>query len=517
MSHQKTLETLINEKTIASVLKNGSHAKKEIIALQVILNDLGFGLELNWGKYGADGKYGRSTTAAVALFNKKNHLEGDGRVVTEKIAQAILARYEILDDLTYLYTLVQRKVVANRICVGSKDSVGVKSLQTLLNDLGFGTQLNWKKYGADGQYGKGTITALKDFAQQQGMTSDGRQLSQDLANCIIENFRAFLGNDWTPQKPSSSETTTTQDNLTLREVTENNRARLYISDGTIEGRFTRFKKGLYLYGNQRPLDFIQNSKAVLAGLGLTDSAINVMAAVSENEGNLDAVNTWDNSFMTFGMFQWTVGAGSNKGELPALLKKIKSLSPKLFETYYGRFGLDIIETNDCYGFFTLNGKKIADNSSKEQLRSNQWAFYFWKSGQDPDVQSIQIEHASSRFQTFYRSASYRIDNYYIADLITSEYGMGLVLDNHVNRPGYVAPCLKSAMDRSGLGDPETWGTDEELKLIDTYLKVRNSYGKYPMTDAAKRAAVTRKFLENGIISAERGSFRQSIPTAGPPA
>lgn len=512
MSHQNVLETLINEKRVESVLKRGSHAKSEIISLQVLLNELGFTSELNWKKYGADGQYGRSTIAAVALFAEKNHLEGDGRVVTEKIAQAILARYDLLDELNYLHTLVERKDVAKRICFGSKDSVGVKSLQTLLNALGFGAQLNWEKYGADGQYGKGTLTALKAFAGQQGITTDGRQLSEDLANCIIDNFRAFLGNDWAPQKPSSLETTTTAGNLTFREVTEKNRPRLYIFDGILEGRFTRFKKGLYLYGNQRPLDFIQNNKADLMGLGLTDSAINVMAAVSENEGNLDAVNTWDNSFITFGMFQWTVGAGNNSGELPALLKKVKALAPNTFEQYYGRFGLDIVDANELYGYFSLNGKTLTDTIGKENLRSNQWAFYFWKSGRDPIVQSIQIEHASSRLKTFYRSSRYKVDDYFIADLITSEYGMGLVLDNHVNRPGYVAPCLKAAMEHSGLGNPAAWGTDEELRLIDTYLKVRSSYGKYPMTDAVKRAAVTRKFLENGIISAERGSFKQPLQT-----
>jgi hypothetical protein len=274
------------------------------------------------------------------------------------------------------------------------------------------------------------------------------------------------------------------------------------------------KNGVYLYGNQRPLDFIQNNKSALAELGLTDSTINIMAAVSENEGNLDAVNTWDNSFMIFGMFQWTLGARNNKGELPALLKKIKTLNPDVFEQYYGQFGLDIVATDDIYGYFALNGKKIADNGAKEALRSNQWAFYFWKSGQDPVVQSIQIQHASSRLESFYRSKQYKIDDYFIADLITSEYGLGLVLDNHVNRPGYVSPCLKTAMDQTGLSDPKAWGTKEERLLIDTYLNVRNSYGKNPMTDAAKRAAVTQKYLNNGIISAERGSFQPSLAGGG---
>ncbi|VEN73439.1 hypothetical protein EPICR_170056 [Candidatus Desulfarcum epimagneticum] len=62
------------------------------------------------------------------------------------------------------------------------------------------------------------------------------------------------------------------------------------------------------------------------------------------------------------------------------------------------------------------------------------------------------------------------------------------------------------MDQTGLPDPEKWTTDEERKLTGAYLKIRETYGKYPMTDAGKRAEVTRKHLTEGIISDERGSF-----------
>ena len=40
---------------------------------------------------------------------------------------------------------------------------------------------------------------------------------------------------------------------------------------------------------------------------------------------------------------------------------------------------------------------------------------------------------------------------------------------------------------------------------------RLTYGKYPLPDADKRAAVTKKYLDNGtIISAGRGSFRYDL-------
>ncbi|MEJ2170653.1 MAG: hypothetical protein P8X90_34605 [Desulfobacterales bacterium] len=90
---------------------------------------------------------------------------------------------------------------------------------------------------------------------------------------------------------------------------------------------------------------------------MTDSAINIMAAVSENEGNLYAVNTWDNAIMTFGMFQWTAGVESSPGELPALLRKIKDADEAVFQEYFGRHGLDVIEADETSGFFSLNGQR----------------------------------------------------------------------------------------------------------------------------------------------------------------
>ncbi len=258
------------------------------------------------------------------------------------------------------------------------------------------------------------------------------------------------------------------------------------------------------------MKFINANKSSLKSIGLTNSAMNVMIAVSENEGNLDAINTWDNSFMTFGMFQWTVGAGNSKGELPALLKKIKTANTDLFFEYYGQYGLDVINVNDVYGNFTLNGKKLSTSADKEQLRSYEWVFYFWKSGQDSLVKSIQIQHALSRLNSFYRTDKVKVNGHFISDLVTSEYGVGLLLDNHVNRPAYVKPCIEKAMNQTNLNKPQNWGTAEERKLINAYLKIRETYGKYPMTHADKRADVTKKYLDKGIISDKRGSFKYNV-------
>ncbi len=507
MSHQQTIQKLIEDKTVASVLRRRSKAKEAVQALQTMLYELGFEDELNWQRYGADGDYGGGTARAVRSFIERNGLPGDGETVTQSVAEKLIARYDVLDDLRHLNNAVAGGKVEQLFYRNSSHSTAVVALQTLLNELGFGEALNWAKYGADGKYGGGTTRAVKASAGQEGIQSDGNKLTPELAGRIIDHLKGRYGEHWAKDAPPKERRS---GDLTIRESVEGGRARVYVASAARQVRFTKLKKGVYIFGNQKPLDFINASRSSLTGLGLTDSAINVLVAVSENEGNLDAVNTWDNSFMTFGMFQWTAGAGGDPGELPALIKKIKDADEAVFRNYYSQYGLDIVNTGEVTGYFTINGKKIADPADKELLRTHECAYYFWLSGQDPVVQSIEIEHALSRLATFYRSNAYRVKGYHIADLVTSEYGVGLILDNHVNRPGYIKPCLEKAMDETGLTDPSNWGTDEEHKLIDAYLKIRETHGRHPMTDAGKRAEVTRRYLDSGTISDERGSFTNDL-------
>ena len=86
------------------------------------------------------------------------------------IAKKLLARYEILDDLKHLYNAVNGSKIEKLFYRNSPHSVAVGALQTLLNEVGFGNELNWKKYGADGDYGSGTTKAVKAFAKKAGIS-----------------------------------------------------------------------------------------------------------------------------------------------------------------------------------------------------------------------------------------------------------------------------------------------------------------------------------------------------------
>lgn len=271
------------------------------------------------------------------------------------------------------------------------------------------------------------------------------------------------------------------------------------------------RKGLYRIGLQEPETFILNHREKLLEVNLTDSEMNVIFATSENGGNLDAVNTWDNQFISFGMFQWTAGGPGKPGELSALLQVIKESYPDDFQHYWGQFGLDVVDADNKTGWFSYRGKKLSAAADKNLLREHIWAHRFARAGADIEVQAAQILHAINRINQFYFVKSSKLGGYALADLITSEYGVALLLDNHVNRPGYVRGCVSAALDRSNLTAEEMTrgGDDEEQLVIKNYLDIRQTFGKYPMTDARQRAAVTRGYVVDGIISDGRGSYVSS--------
>ena len=514
IAERQALQDLVDADAASATLFRGCRARHAVSALQTLLHWLGFDRQLKWERYGADGDYGGSTQAAVAEFARRNGSRAQGGRVTTPLAEAILARYDSLEELKQLADDERHNRIEAHYRRGGADRIRIASLQTLLHDLGFARELNWSRYGADGDYGRSTAAAVAAFARSEGLEPPGNHLSMSLARLVLQRLGARYGDDW---RAPAHKAMPAAASLRIESVSgSNGRQYLKVSNGARSKQFGKFRRGLYTVGNCKPAAFVAQQAAELRNLGITQSEINVMLAVAENEGNLDAINTWDDAFLSFGLFQWTAGQGGARGELPALLARIKRDDRDLFERYCGQHGLDVSDVDDelVYGYFSLRGTRIKSPEAKQQLREAPWAFHFWLAGQDPAVQAMEVKHALARLDRFYASQDYTVaGRYLVSELVTSEYGVGLLLDNHVNRPAYVGACLGAALERSGLGEPAAWGSEEERRLIDAYLQIRETYGRYPMTDAAKRARVTRKYLDNGTISDLRGSFRRS-PAGG---
>jgi hypothetical protein len=114
----------------------------------------------------------------------------------------------------------------------------------------------------------------------------------------------------------------------------------------------------------------------------------------------------------------------------------------------------------------------------------------------------------SRIDLFYRNPKKKIADHLIADYVTSEYGVALILDQHVNRPGHVprtiAKAVAQLVEELGADRPQEWTDEEEQKLLEIYVRLRAATS---MTDSDKRADNVRKAVAAGLASDRRRSYQ----------
>jgi hypothetical protein len=254
----------------------------------------------------------------------------------------------------------------------------------------------------------------------------------------------------------------------------------------------RYEAGLFRPGIYRPKDLIDRAPASLDRLKLTASERKIIAAVASNEGSLDAVNTWDQCYLSFGIFQWTLGIADAPGELAALLFKLKQRYPEEFTHYFGQFGLDIDSANANSGWLSLFQQRLTTAAEKNQLRQPTWAYRF----------------AIARLDQFYFAKQAALDGFPLSKLITSEYGVALLLDHHVNRPSYVAKAVAESLWQTQLTPEQLTRAkpEAEINLINQYVRLRPTIGDKPMTHAVQRGDRIRALVTSGYLSADRGSF-----------
>ena len=124
------------------------------------------------------------------------------------------------------------------------------------------------------------------------------------------------------------------------------------------------------------------------------------------------------------------------------------------------------------------------------------------------MRQVEVDHAASRIDLFYRDSNHKIRNLFIADFVSSEFGVALILDEHVNRPGHIPGTLAGAVDQfitsTGKSDPATWTDQDEASLLNIYIQRRNNTS---MNDSNNRANRIRQAVNNGLASDKRGSFQ----------
>ncbi len=423
-----------------------------------------------------------------------------------------------------LFDMVPFRAAVNAILTGLVapppliPAIDIKARPTLRRgDEGDAVRLLQQKLGleCDGRFGPGTEAAARQFQRDHQLVPDGivgpkswamfdeaptaaPPASAPLAQIApIETISPV-----TPVSPMPLEKGTLPplEDATHRVTVQGGKA--LTPDGKVFAKV--FREGFYINGETSLAKWLSGTTAPTTGL--RDSVVRVVRAMCVNEGGLEAVNSYDGCFMSAGIFQWTAGFGDEEGELSLLLSRFKAASPDAYQECFGRYQLEAsVKPGKLTGHLVLNGRTLETAQDKRLLRNEEWAYRFWRAGHHEDFRVAQLALAASRIERFiHLEAAERT----VSDWLTSQYGIALLLDQHVNRPGHVPKTLKEALEEvfrnpAVSRDPTAWTEADELRLIDTYIAFRE---RTSMTDSTKRARLIGECVRVGQLSDDRGSF-----------
>jgi hypothetical protein len=198
--------------------------------------------------------------------------------------------------------------------------------------------------------------------------------------------------------------------------------------------------------------------------------VRLAAAISGNEGAMDAAVLCDAALASSGFQQWSAHAAN---ELPALLARLKDTAPDDFDLFFAMNGLDVQPLANAPGSFQLVGVDatgIPTPMSYTDLRT------FFGGTSSPDGAMVDfgtdwaarlrivalLSEAYRRCQLLQAAARFdRIaaevglihigtGNVALTQLVTSEQGAALILDTHINRPAHVRSVLQAVANLPGL-------------------------------------------------------------------
>jgi hypothetical protein len=226
----------------------------------------------------------------------------------------------------------------------------------------------------------------------------------------------------------------------------------------------------------------------------------ILIAMSENEGNMDAVQSYDSEVITAGAMQKTVkneDGLEGKGELSTQFAKFRDSYPDLYESYAKNCGWTVDGSGSSaiiyYSDSVLTqGNRTTSTELKTLLRQGcSESTYGTKVHNKPLAALLKIlvlpEYLDIQVLDFIERLHIAENNVVtsdgkkIKDFVKTNFGRAVVLDHSVNRPSFVAPDFTKAIENFHIHnptislDPQTWGRDStshENKLLDEYKLTR---------------------------------------------
>jgi len=240
---------------------------------------------------------------------------------------------------------------------------------------------------------------------------------------------------------------------------------------------------------------------------VTEDEKNILIAMSENEGNLDTVQSYDSEVFSAGTMQKTVKS-TGKGEFSKQFAKFRDKYPTLYKIHAINCGWKVVGEGINATIYYNNSLLTYDNDiTGEELKAiirkgcdvnsygksvyNKPLAAIVKLISLKEFQELQVLDFIERLHEV-ENKELTIDgkNLTIKDFVTTKFGRALILDHSVNRPNSVSTNFKAALDNFFINypkvnkDPATWGDNHVLYeniLLEYYRDARHQ-----MTDNIKR-------------------------------
>jgi hypothetical protein len=218
----------------------------------------------------------------------------------------------------------------------------------------------------------------------------------------------------------------------------------------------------------------------------------IICVMTENEGKIEAVQSYDSEIITAGAMQKTINI-AGKGEFPTQVKRFKDQHSNLYFDLFESQGWHLDSTSETPKMFYQhadweNGIKLEGQALKNSLRNGCEESTFGDKIDCPLVSSIACAISSPEYvQIQIMDYIQRLRNalakkptgytYSASELFKTKLGKALVLDQDINRPGNVKDDLKAAIDKFHTDHPTasqdigTWGTahaNYEQTIIENY-------------------------------------------------
>ncbi|WP_239396981.1 hypothetical protein [Aggregatibacter aphrophilus] len=240
-----------------------------------------------------------------------------------------------------------------------------------------------------------------------------------------------------------------------------------------------------VYRGNKKLNSYSRWDYLISTRKITQDEKSILLAMSENEGNMDAVHSYDSEILTAGAMQKTINS-SGEGELPIQMFKFKQQHPSLFDKYFKCCGWDVDYVNNKYiAYYNgMTGTRLkqflrnecsVDNYGK--VVPNKAVAIFAEAVIVEEYQDLQIEDFIDRLNNKALVKKPKGYSYQIVNYVKSNLGKATVLDHDVNRPGYVGEDFAEALNYFYRNhpniskDPSTWGEkhkDYEREIIEYY-------------------------------------------------